>query len=119
MRSGRGASTCLPVLPQKRHGLHAVASHVQVDGSVGVTEGLPRQPDIAGAVFDQENFYGHTFTSYGFHDGLSLAVKPKRKVEPSPGWDSTEMLPPCRSTIFLQIANPMPVPANSSRLCSR
>jgi signal transduction histidine kinase len=35
------------------------------------------------------------------------------------GCDSTEMSPPCRSTIFLQMANPMPVPANSSRLCSR
>ena len=33
--------------------------------------------------------------------------------------DSTEMLPPCRSTIFLQMAKPMPVPANSSRLWSR
>ena len=29
------------------------------------------------------------------------------------------MVPPWRSTIFLQMANPMPVPANSSRLCSR
>lgn len=28
------------------------------------------------------------------------------------------MLPPCRSTIFLQIASPIPVPANSSRLWS-
>ena len=46
-------------------------------------------------------------------------VKREAKVEPCPGCDSTEMLPPCRSTIFLQMANPMPVPANSSRLCSR
>ena len=38
---------------------------------------------------------------------------------PCPSSDSTQMLPPCRSTIFLQIARPMPVPANSSRLCSR
>ena len=43
----------------------------------------------------------------------------RERIEPCPGWDSTEMVPPCRSTIFLQIASPMPVPANSSRLCSR
>src|SRR5450755_2150083 len=49
----------------------------------------------------------------------SFAAKPKRKVEPRPGVDSTEMLPPCRSTIFLQMAKPIPVPANSSRLCRR
>ena len=62
---------------------------------------------------------GIPFSSDGFHDVLSLPAKAKRKVEPCPGCDSTEMLPPCRSTIFLQMANPMPVPANSSRLCSR
>ena len=33
-----------------------------------------------------------------------------QNVAPWPGWDSTQMVPPCRSTIFLQIASPMPVP---------
>jgi hypothetical protein len=40
-------------------------------------------------------------------------------VEPCPGSDCTEIRPPCRSTIFLQMANPIPVPENSSRLCRR
>jgi putative ABC transport system permease protein len=40
-------------------------------------------------------------------------------VEPLPGSDATDILPPCRSTIFLQIARPIPVPANSSRLWRR
>ncbi len=39
----------------------------------------------------------------------------KRNVVPSPSFDSTQILPPWRSTIFLQIARPMPVPGYSSR----
>ena len=35
------------------------------------------------------------------------------KTEPEPGVDSTQMRPPWRSTIFLQIARPMPVPGYS------
>ncbi len=35
----------------------------------------------------------------------------KRKFAPSPGWLSTQSWPPWRSTIFLQMASPMPVPA--------
>src|ERR1035438_8380644 len=33
------------------------------------------------------------------------------KVDPRPGSDSTQMRPPCLSTIVLQIAKPTPVPA--------
>src|SRR5665647_224939 len=35
-----------------------------------------------------------------------------------PSSDSTHICPPCLSTIFLQIASPMPVPGYSSFLCS-
>src|SRR5208282_5740276 len=104
---------------QKGHGLHAVGSDVQMDGFIGIAKGFLRQPHISGAVFDQKNFYGHSISSDELHDLFSLSARAKRKVEPCPGCDSTEMLPPCRSTIFLQIAKPMPVPANSSRLCRR
>jgi hypothetical protein len=41
-----------------------------------------------------------------------------RKVAPSPGCDSTQILPPCFSTIRLQIASPIPVPGISV-LCKR
>jgi hypothetical protein len=45
--------------------------------------------------------------------------KVKKKVEPSPGSDSTQIRPPWRSTIFLQMARPMPVPGYSFIVCSR
>src|SRR5476649_1099634 len=90
-----------------------------MDGLVGVAEGLLRQSDVAGAIFDQKNFYGHAVSSDEALDFISLPSKAKLKVDPCPSFDSTEILPPCRSTIFLQMASPMPVPANSSRLCRR
>src|SRR5229473_4902463 len=108
-----------PLMPEKGHGLHAVGGHVQMDRTIGIAEGFLRQPDITGTVFDQENLNGHTCSSDGCYNSFSLSASAKRKVEPCPGCDSTEMLPPCRSTIFLQMASPIPVPANSSRLCSR
>jgi DNA-binding transcriptional LysR family regulator len=39
----------------------------------------------------------------------------KWKVEPAPTVDSTQILPPRRSSTFLQIDSPIPVPVNSSR----
>jgi len=92
---GRG-----PFVLQESHRLHAVDDHVQLDGRVGFAKGFLRQPDIAGTVFDQENLYGHADFSDKTHDLLSLPFKAKRKVEPCPSCDSTEMLLPCRSTIF-------------------
>jgi len=38
----------------------------------------------------------------------------KRNVLPAPSSDSTRILPPCRSTIFRQMASPIPVPGYSS-----
>src|ERR1700675_80052 len=108
-----------PLTLQKGHGLHAVAGHVHMDGPTRIAERFLGQPNISRTVFDQKNFYRATVSSDGFHDFSSFSARAKRNVEPCPGWDSTEMLPPCRSTIFLQMANPMPVPSNSSRLCSR
>jgi hypothetical protein len=34
----------------------------------------------------------------------------KEKVEPRPGADSTQIFPPCSSTIRFEIASPRPVP---------
>jgi hypothetical protein len=50
-----------PLTPQKGHSLHAVASHVQTDGRIGVAERFLRQPHISRTVFDQENIDGHIF----------------------------------------------------------
>ncbi len=41
------------------------------------------------------------------------------KVAPRPGSDSTQIRPPWRSTILLQIAKPMPVPGYCVRVCRR
>jgi len=49
----------------------------------------------------------------------SAAGRVKEKVEPSPGVDSTRIVPPCRSTIFLTTARPMPVPPYASWVRSR
>jgi hypothetical protein len=57
---------------QKCHSIHAVTSNVQMDGPIGIAEGFLRQPDVTGAVFDQQNFYRHTFSSDGLHDFLSI-----------------------------------------------
>ena len=43
----------------------------------------------------------------------------KEKVDPWPGSPAAQILPPCRSTIRLQIARPMPVPGYLPRLWSR
>ncbi len=40
-------------------------------------------------------------------------------VDPAPGAEATVMSPPCRSTILLQMARPIPVPSYSPLACSR
>jgi len=77
------------------------------------------EPDVPRTVFEDENLDGLASGSNRVHAFPLLSSNPKWNVEPCPIWDWTEMLPPCRSTIFLQMANPIPVPSNSSRLCSR
>jgi hypothetical protein len=45
------------LVPQKGHGIHAVDCDMQAHGLVEVAKCLPRQPDIAGVVFNQEHFF--------------------------------------------------------------
>jgi hypothetical protein len=78
-----------------------------------------REPDIAGAVCHQQNFDGCRVCSNRFHYFSFISGRAKQKVEPFSGCDSTQILPPIRSKSFLQMANPIPVPSNSSRPCSR
>jgi hypothetical protein len=42
--------------PQKRHGLNAIGSDVQMNAHIGGAKGFLCQPDISGTVFDQKNF---------------------------------------------------------------
>jgi hypothetical protein len=64
-----------------------------VDGFVGIAESFLGQPNIAGAVFNQKNFYGHTISSDDLHDFLSLSAEAKRNAEPSRG-QASACLPP-------------------------
>jgi hypothetical protein len=41
------------------------------------------------------------------------------KQHPRLGWASTQIFPPCRSMIFLQIDKPIPLPGYSARPCRR
>jgi hypothetical protein len=45
---------------QESHCRYAVGGDVQVDTRSGLAEGFLCQPDIAGTVFDQENFQGRS-----------------------------------------------------------
>src|ERR1700690_407593 len=92
---------------------------MQVDVYLGVFKSFPREPDIARAIFNQKNFHGRGVCSNRFHQFPSASGRAKQKAEPFSGCDSTQILPPSRSTIFLQMANPIPVPSNSPRPCRR
>ena len=74
---------------------------------------------VGGAVFHQQDFDRPEFFGGFMAASLSRSGMVKEKVEPLPGSDSTQMRPPWRSTIFLQMARPMPVPGYSFRVCSR
>jgi hypothetical protein len=50
---------------------------------------------------------------------LPLVGIEKKNVDPFPGSDSTHILPPWRSIIFLQVASPIPVPGYSFFVCRR
>jgi hypothetical protein len=59
---------------------------VQTDVPVDVAKGLPRQPNIAGVIFDQENLYELLALCEGIHDSvLAKAI--------APICDSNERLP--------------------------
>src|ERR1700719_4443309 len=91
---------------------------MQIDVHLGVFKRFPREPHIAGAVFNQKYFDSCRVRSNQFHH-FPRSGSAKKKVEPFSGRDSTQILPPSRSKIFLQMANPIPVPLNSFRPCNR
>src|SRR3984893_16195679 len=86
---------------------------------LGVFERFSREPDIAGAVLNQKNFDSFRVHSNQLHHLSFPSGRVKEKVEPFSGCDSTQILPPSRSSIFLQMANPIPVPLNSLGPCNR
>src|SRR5271163_923794 len=57
----RGMSFC-PIALQHGHSFLAVISHEQMNRMIGSKQNFPRQPDITGIIFDQENFYWHALS---------------------------------------------------------
>src|ERR1035441_10298598 len=94
------------------HGLDPILDSAQVVAELRLAEGLDGQFGIAGAVFNEEDFNWAEALVYHVADSLLPEDSgiAKKKVEPWPGWDSIQIVPPWRSTILLQIASPMPVP---------
>jgi hypothetical protein len=54
---GSGSTVVGRLVLEKGNGLHAVGRHMQMDIWIGVAEGFLGQPNIAGIVFYQEDFY--------------------------------------------------------------
>lgn len=87
---------------------------------------------LAGSIFAfSSNFLGETEKLLvPYHDSTPAGARNlfpwghvfgrvKKNVEPFPGSDSAQTRPPCLSTIFLQMARPMPVPTYSLFECNR
>ena len=101
-----------PLAPQEFNGLHSVLDDAEAVADFGLPQRLDRQVGVAGTVFDQQDFNRAHSVWYHRLCGFIAEVSgsEKKKVEPRPGSDSTQMSPWWRSTIFLQMARPMPVP---------
>src|SRR5690349_17753910 len=81
----------------------------------GFLERADRRFAVFRAVFNQQQWPGV------WHQRVSTGPgKVKKTVVPSPSTESSQISPPCRSTTFLVIASPTPVPPpKASRLCRR
>src|ERR1043166_4234879 len=120
---GRAAPMYFPCRRRKGKGLFAVCRHAEIDADRASFQSLAGQLHIAGVVFRQqhlERLFGDSSTHLlPFARALARAGTVKKNVEPSPGCDSTQIRPPRRSTILLQMASPIPVPGYSVPVCSR
>ena len=66
-----------PLSIEKVHRFYPIRRHVQVDMHLGVFEGFPCEPDIAGAIFYQKDFDRHCIRSNRFHHFSSLSGSAK------------------------------------------
>ncbi len=102
----------LALATQELDRLGAIARDVEVVLDLALAQRFLGEPDVARVVLDQQDL-----DLLAMHHELLGTVNDT--VEPRPGVDSTQIFPPWRSTIFLQIARPMPVPGYVSRACRR
>ena len=89
---------------QEGERLLAVGDRGQLDGDLGLAQRLARQPHVAGVVLHEQD-------RALAHDSGSTTGSVKRKTLPPSGRGAAQIVPPWRSTTFLAIARPMPVPA--------
>ena len=64
---------------QKSHGFYAIGSQMQTNRAVDIAKSLPRQPDIAEIVFDEQNLCLRWFTFGGVHKVPFLGAPEKHK----------------------------------------
>ena len=82
------------------HGVDTVSQNSSILG----------QADVGGVVLDQQDLDRLRAGHEGLLEIRDAAGMVNQIVDPCPGVDSTQTRPPWRSTIFLAIARPMPVP---------
>ena len=96
------------------HGGHvAIVDGGEMKMMLGVGEDLPGQVNVGRIVVDQQDF-GRAFQCRDRTSPALFTGRVNLKVDPCPGWDSTQIRPPFCSRIFLQTARPMPLPAYSA-----
>ena len=108
---GAGRPGVLVLASKEGHRLDPVVHDVKVVADLALAQSLARQAHVAGVVLDEQDFHRNA-NGVRVHDSsapFDLGML-KEKVVPLPGCDSTQIRPPCRSTMRLHTARPMPVP---------
>src|SRR5258706_555245 len=100
---------------QEVHRIDAVLAPVELVVDLAFLQRLARQALVTGVVFHQQDLYRRTSVCHG----KSLFGSVMWNWLPSPSVELTQMRPPWRSTTFLQMARPMPVPGYSPIVCRR
>src|SRR5215475_12277331 len=77
------------------------------DFVIGASEHIADNLAIIRLILDHQNTLAH---AAGSTCRSTMTGSVKANVEPWPGWDSTQILPPCISMMRFDIARPRPVP---------
>src|ERR1051325_8691263 len=100
---------------QEFHRFDAVLHPVQRVVDLALLQRLARQSLVTRVVLDEQDLDGGTSVGHG----NSFFGSVKWNWLPSPGVELTQMRPPWRSTTFLQMASPVPVPGYWPMVCCR
>src|SRR5712692_2588038 len=105
--------------PEVGERLDPVGHKVQPVADLHLRQRLLHEPGVTRIVLDEKDVDRLSNDLHAASFCASTAGSVNLNVDPFPGSDSTQIRPPCCSTIFLQMAKPIPVPSYSSRLCKR